>query len=46
MRDARREEALLAARRREAADLGLDADRVAAIFEAILGFSRGVQEPR
>lgn len=46
VRDARREEALLAARRREATDLGLDADRVAAIFEAILGFSRGVQEPR
>lgn len=43
VRDARREAELLDARRRLAAELGLDPDRVAAIFEAILGFSRGVQ---
>jgi prephenate dehydrogenase len=43
VRDARREAELLEARRREAARLGLDPDAVAAIFEAILGFSRKVQ---
>jgi prephenate dehydrogenase len=44
VRDARREAALLEARRREAARLGLDPEAVGGIFEAVLRFSRGVQE--
>ncbi|APR78818.1 Prephenate/arogenate dehydrogenase [Minicystis rosea] len=43
VRDARREAELLEARRREAERLGLDAEGVTPIFEAILGFSRRVQ---
>jgi prephenate dehydrogenase len=43
VRDARREAALLEARRREAALLGLDPEAVGGIFEAVLRFSRGVQ---
>ncbi len=44
VRDARREAALLASRRREAEALGLDAASVGEIFEAVLRFSRRVQE--
>jgi prephenate dehydrogenase len=44
VRDARREAALLEARRRQAEQLGLDAGAVADIFDAILRFSRQVQE--
>ncbi len=44
VRDPRREAALLSARRRAAALLGLDPEGVGAIFEAVLGFSRKVQE--
>jgi prephenate dehydrogenase len=44
VRDPRREAALLAARRRDAELLGLDPSAVGAVFEAVLGFSRKVQE--
>ncbi len=43
VRDPKREAALLAARRRDAEAMGLDAESVAGIFEAILRFSRKVQ---
>lgn len=43
VRDARREAALIEARKREALELGLDPESIAPIFEAILGFSRKVQ---
>jgi prephenate dehydrogenase len=44
VRDPRREAALLAARRREGEALGLDPDSVTAIFDAVLHFSRRVQD--
>jgi prephenate dehydrogenase len=44
VRDPRREAALLAARRRDAEALGLDPSSVGEIFEAVLHFSRKVQE--
>jgi prephenate dehydrogenase len=44
VRDARRETALLAARRRDAEALGLDPDAVAEIFSSVLRFSRKLQE--
>lgn len=44
VRDARREAELLEARRREAERLGLDAGAVGDIFDAVLRFSRQVQE--
>ena len=44
VRDARREAELLEARRREASLLGLDAGAVGDIFDAVLRFSRKVQE--
>jgi prephenate dehydrogenase len=43
VRDPRREAELLAARRRDAERVGLDPDAVAAIFDAVLRFSRGLQ---
>jgi prephenate dehydrogenase len=44
VRDARRGAALLASRRRDAEALGLDPESVGAIFEAVLHFSRKLQE--
>jgi prephenate dehydrogenase len=44
VRDPRREAELMEARRAEGAKLGLDPDSVEAIFGAILGFSRKLQE--
>jgi prephenate dehydrogenase len=44
VRDPRREAALLASRRREAEDRGLDPESVGEIFEAVLRFSRKLQE--
>jgi prephenate dehydrogenase len=44
VRDPRREAALLEARRREASLLGLDAGAIADVFEAILRFSRKIQQ--
>jgi prephenate dehydrogenase len=43
VRDARREAALIEARKREALAVGLDPDAIAPIFEAIMGFSRKLQ---
>ncbi len=44
VRDPRREAALLASRRRDAEERGLDPDSVGEIFEAVLRFSRKLQE--